>query len=68
MHIIINFKLCNLFVIFVYPEFIAKVAQETGIIMNNCYNGKTAFALHDLLHNKPQVFKGKKILLIHSGI
>ncbi|KAF6041615.1 hypothetical protein EB796_000070 [Bugula neritina] len=48
-------------------EFISQSAVQTGVILDNTYTGKAAYGLRDLMQNKPGVFKGRRILFIHSG-
>lgn len=48
-------------------ELISKSATETGVILDNSYTGKAVYGLRDLMQNKPEVFKGRRILFIHSG-
>ena len=51
----------------IFSEFIAQTAKQTGILLDNCYTSKAAYGLQQLLLNKPEVFKGRRILFIHSG-
>jgi len=48
-------------------ELISKSATETGVMLDNSYTGKAVYGLRDLMQNKPEVFKGRRILFIHSG-
>ena len=48
-------------------EFIADVARKTGIILDPVYSGKAAFHLVKCLNTKPEIFKGKKIVFVHTG-
>jgi len=45
----------------------AKSSAQTGVILDNTYTAKAAFGLKDLMQNKPEVFKGKRILFLHTG-
>ena len=51
-----------------FSDFIADTAQRTGILLDNCYTGKAAYGMSDLLRNKADVFKGKRIMFLHSGM
>lgn len=46
--------------------FISKFAASTGILLDQVYTGKAAYAMFDLL-NKNQIERGSKIVLIHTG-
>ena len=48
-------------------EYIAKTAIETGILFDHTYTGKAVRGLTDLMQNRPEVFKGKRILFLHTG-
>ncbi|XP_067935182.1 uncharacterized protein [Watersipora subatra] len=48
-------------------ELIAQVAAATGIILDTTYTGKAAFGMYELMSNRPEVFKGRRILFLHSG-
>ncbi|KAF6032187.1 hypothetical protein EB796_009513 [Bugula neritina] len=53
-----------------YPyqlEYIVRTAHETGILLDNAYTGKAAYGFSQLLQNKPEVFKGRRILFLYSG-
>ena len=43
------------------------VARETSIVLHPVYTGKAAYHMVKQLNNNPDVFKGKKILFIHTG-
>ena len=45
----------------------AEAALKTGILFDNTYTGKAAYGLSDLMQNRPEVFKGRRILFVHSG-
>ena len=51
-----------------FSDFIADTAQQTGILLDNCYTGKAAYGMSDLLRNNADVFKGKRIMFLHSGM
>ena len=51
-----------------FSDFIADTAQRTGILLDNCYTGKAAYGMSDLLRNKADVFRGKRIMFLHSGM
>ena len=57
----------NFFFIFSSSDFIMKVAEETGIILDPVYTGKAVYCLVKQLINNPEQFKGNKILYIHTG-
>ncbi|XP_072038152.1 uncharacterized protein [Amphiura filiformis] len=48
-------------------EFLADVARQTGIILDPVYSGKAAYHLVKKLNTNPEIFKGKKIVFIHTG-
>ncbi|XP_022093838.1 bifunctional D-cysteine desulfhydrase/1-aminocyclopropane-1-carboxylate deaminase, mitochondrial-like [Acanthaster planci] len=48
-------------------EFIFDVAATTGIILDPVYTGKAAFYLIKMMKERPEAFRGKKILFIHTG-
>ncbi|XP_072038149.1 uncharacterized protein, partial [Amphiura filiformis] len=48
-------------------EFIRDVAQHTGIILDPVYTGKSVFHLVKQLQTNPGMFKGKKIIFLHTG-
>ncbi|XP_033638263.1 bifunctional D-cysteine desulfhydrase/1-aminocyclopropane-1-carboxylate deaminase, mitochondrial-like isoform X1 [Asterias rubens] len=48
-------------------EFISAVAEATGILLDPVYTGKAAFHLIKMMKEKPECFKGKKVLFIHTG-
>ncbi|KAF6032189.1 hypothetical protein EB796_009515 [Bugula neritina] len=49
-------------------ELMAKSAAQTGVILDNTYTAKAAFGLKDLMQNKPEVFKGKRVLFLHTEL
>ena len=48
-------------------QFIRDVAQGTGILLDPVYTGKAAFGLGKELTARPQQFKGRRILFVHTG-
>ncbi|XP_060082861.1 uncharacterized protein LOC132562149 [Ylistrum balloti] len=48
-------------------EFIMKVSQQTGIMLDPVYSGKAARGLVEELCNNPDRFQGNRILFIHTG-
>ena len=52
---------------FTLIEYIMKVAEDTGIILDPVYTGKAVYCLVQQLRTNPGQFKGKKILYIHTG-
>ncbi|XP_072180400.1 uncharacterized protein [Diadema setosum] len=46
---------------------IEKVAMNTGILVDPVYSGKATYHLIKKMRETPGVFKGKKILFIHTG-
>lgn len=48
-------------------EFVARVARETGIILDRTYTGKAACGMIDLMKNRPEVFKGRRVMFFNSG-
>ena len=48
-------------------DFITSVARETSIVLDPVYSGKAAYHMVKQLNDNPDVFKGKKILFIHTG-
>ncbi|XP_067945832.1 uncharacterized protein [Watersipora subatra] len=48
-------------------EFIGQVAANTGVILDPTYTGKAAYGLQGLLNDKPEVFKGRRVLFMFSG-
>ncbi|XP_067946558.1 uncharacterized protein [Watersipora subatra] len=48
-------------------DYTAKVAAATGIILDTTYTGKAAYGMYELMNNRPEVFKGRRILFLHSG-
>ncbi|XP_033099753.1 bifunctional D-cysteine desulfhydrase/1-aminocyclopropane-1-carboxylate deaminase, mitochondrial-like [Anneissia japonica] len=51
----------------VLSEFIKKVAQQTSILLDHTYTGKSALALTNELRKHRSKFKGSRILFLHSG-
>lgn len=47
-------------------NFIKQFASSTGILLDQVYTGKTAYAIYDMIKND-QFQGGSKILLIHTG-
>jgi 1-aminocyclopropane-1-carboxylate deaminase len=47
-------------------NFIKQFASSTGILLDQVYTGKTAYAIYDMIKND-QFQAGSKILLIHTG-
>ena len=41
--------------------------RDTGIPLCTTYTGKTAAGMVDLMENRPDVFKGKNVLFLHTG-
>ncbi|XP_072044970.1 uncharacterized protein [Amphiura filiformis] len=48
-------------------EFVHGVAQQTGVLLGPVYTGKATYHLIKHLKTNPKIFKGKKILFIHTG-
>lgn len=48
-------------------EFVIDTASMTGQFLDTTYVGKAAYGLSQLMQNKPEVFKGKDVLFLHSG-
>ncbi|XP_033116328.1 putative D-cysteine desulfhydrase 1, mitochondrial isoform X2 [Anneissia japonica] len=48
-------------------EFIKTVAQQTSILLDHTYTGKSALALTNELRKHRSKFKGSRILFLHSG-
>ncbi|XP_033121526.1 bifunctional D-cysteine desulfhydrase/1-aminocyclopropane-1-carboxylate deaminase, mitochondrial-like isoform X2 [Anneissia japonica] len=48
-------------------EFITSVSMKTGVILDPTYTGKAAYGLVKQLNTDPRVFKGNRILFIHTG-
>ncbi|XP_071784292.1 uncharacterized protein [Asterias amurensis] len=46
---------------------VGEVCTKTGIIIDPVYTGKSVFHLLRLLKEQPELFKGNKILFIHTG-
>lgn len=47
--------------------FIANVAKTTGVILDPVYCGKAAFGFAETVKKNPSLWKGKKILFLHTG-
>ena len=54
---------CNIYFI----EYMAEAALQTGILFDSTFTGKASYGLSDLMQNRPEVFKGRRILFVHSG-
>ncbi|ESO95839.1 hypothetical protein LOTGIDRAFT_175080 [Lottia gigantea] len=48
-------------------DFLTEVGSKTGIMLDPVYTGKAAFGLVQLLEQLPEMFKGRRILFIHTG-
>lgn len=48
-------------------ELMVKSAEQTGVVLDNIYTAKAANELKELMQNKPEVFKGNRILFLHTG-
>lgn len=48
-------------------DFIIKIASMTGIMLDPVYTGKAARGLVHELNNNPHLFKGRRILFLHTG-
>ncbi|KAK6172908.1 hypothetical protein SNE40_016475 [Patella caerulea] len=48
-------------------EFITMVGKKTGIVLDPVYTGKAVLGLVQILNKRKDMFKGKRILFIHTG-
>ncbi|KAH3841240.1 hypothetical protein DPMN_114699 [Dreissena polymorpha] len=48
-------------------DFILEVASSTGIMLDPVYTGKAVYGLVKELNTNPDMFKGKRILFLHTG-
>ncbi|XP_033759298.1 bifunctional D-cysteine desulfhydrase/1-aminocyclopropane-1-carboxylate deaminase, mitochondrial-like [Pecten maximus] len=48
-------------------DFVASVAETTGIMLDPIYTGKAALGMLQELHDNPHRFKGNRILFLHTG-
>ncbi|XP_050416815.2 uncharacterized protein LOC126830470 [Patella vulgata] len=48
-------------------EFITMVGKKTGIVLDPVYTGKAVLGLVQILNTRKEMFKGKRILFIHTG-
>ncbi|WAQ99716.1 DCYD1-like protein [Mya arenaria] len=48
-------------------DYILSVASSTGIMLDPVYTGKAAIGLQRELNNNPDMFKGNRILFVHTG-
>ncbi|XP_050417887.1 uncharacterized protein LOC126831436 isoform X1 [Patella vulgata] len=48
-------------------DYIRYVCSETGIVLDPVYTGKTTLGLVQVLNKTPEIFKGKRILFMHTG-
>ncbi|XP_045215998.1 uncharacterized protein LOC123566167 [Mercenaria mercenaria] len=48
-------------------DFIVKISSTTGIMLDPVYTGKAVKGLMHELHSNPDMFKGDRILFLHTG-
>ena len=48
-------------------EFVRRVAEKTGIILDPVYTGKAVLGMVAELKANPSRFKGRRILYLHTG-
>jgi D-cysteine desulfhydrase family pyridoxal phosphate-dependent enzyme len=47
--------------------FISRFARATGVVLDPCYTGKAMRALLEDMRQAPELFKGRRVLFIHTG-
>ena len=60
------FSLKNLLNVII-TDFVVSVGSSTGIMLDPVYTGKAARGLVKELQNNPDIFKGDRILFLHTG-
>ena len=50
-----------------FTDFVVSVGSSTGIMLDPVYTGKAARGLVKELQNNPDIFKGDRILFLHTG-
>ena len=53
--------------VFLLLDLVGEVCRRTGVIIEPVYTGKSVHHLLRLTKEQPQLFKGNKILFIHTG-
>ena len=48
-------------------EFIQQVAEQTAIILDPVYSGKTVYGMLRQMQDNPTTFKGRRLLYLHTG-
>ena len=48
-------------------DFVSSVSKTTGILLDPTYTGKAAFGMINEMRLRPERFRGKKVLFIHTG-